>query len=69
MIEKRFELRSAHFYKLEVTIYDKLEDKELDLSIYDLIILLNEIAQSEYDLKQLRDDINKKLDEVINHEN
>lgn len=69
MIEERFELRSAHFYKLEVTIYDKLEDKELDLSIYDLIVLLNEMAQSEYDLKQLRDDINKKLDEVINYEN
>lgn len=69
MIEERFELRSAHFYKLEVTIYDKLEDKELDLSIYDLIVLLNEMAQSEYDLKQLRDDINKKIDEVIKHEN
>lgn len=69
MIEERFELRSAHFYNLEVTIYDKLEDKELDLSIYDLIVLLNEMAQSEYDLKQLRDDINKKIDEVINHEN
>ena len=65
MTENRFELRSAHFYKLEVVVYDKLEDKELDLSIYDLIILLNDIAQSEYDLKQLRDDINKKIDEVI----
>ena len=65
MTENRFELRSAHFYKLEVVVYEKLEDKELDLSIYDLIILLNDIAQSEYDLKQLRDDINKKIDEVI----
>lgn len=65
MSGERFELRSAHFYKLEVVIYDKLEDKELDLSIYDLIVLLNDIAQSEYDLKQLRDDINKKIDEVI----
>lgn len=51
---ERFELRSAHFYKLEVVIYDKLEDKELDLSIYDLIVLLNDIAQSEYDLKNVK---------------
>lgn len=65
MTEKRFELRSAHFYKLEVVVYDRLKDKELDLSIYELIELLNDIAQSEYDLKQLRDDINKKIDEVI----
>lgn len=65
MTEKQFELRSAHFYKLEVTIYDKLEDKELDLSIYDLIVLLNDIAQSEYDLQMLKKDIVEKLNEVI----
>lgn len=63
---ERFELRSAHFYKLEVVIYDKLEDKELDLSIYDLIVLLNDIAQSEYDLRMLKKDIIVKLNEVVN---
>lgn len=62
---ERFELRSAHFYKLEVTIYDKLEDKELDLSIYDLIVLLNDIAQSEYDLRMLKKEIIEKLNEAI----
>lgn len=65
MTENRFELRSVHFYKLEVVIYDKLEDKELNLSIYDLIVLLNDIAQSEYDLKMLKEDIIRKIDEVI----
>ena len=65
MTENRFELRSVHFYKLEVVVYDKLEDKELDLSIYDLIVLLNDIAQSDYDLKMLKKEIIEKLDEVI----
>ena len=68
MTENRFELRSAHFFKLEVTIYDKLADKELDLSIYDLIVLLNDIAQSEYDLRMLKKDIIEKLDEAINYD-
>lgn len=62
---KRFELRSVHFYKLEVVVYDWLEDKELELSIYDLINLLNEVSQKDYNLKMLKKDICQKLDEVI----
>jgi len=62
---KRFELMSVHFYKLEVVVYDWLEDKELELSIYDLINLLNEVSQKDYNLKMLKKDICQKLDEVI----
>lgn len=69
MSEKRFDLKSIHFKKYTVIIYDNLTEKELNLSMFEVIDLLNEVASSEYDLKQLRNDINKKIDEVIQNEN
>ena len=65
MTEKRFELRSYHFHKLEANIYDNLKKEELHLSIYQIVELLNEISQSDYDLQKLKDEICQKLDEVI----
>ena len=43
---KRFKLKSIDFQELKITIYDYLEDKELNLSIYGLIALLNELSYS-----------------------
>ena len=68
MSEKRFDLKSIHFKKFTVIIYDNLTEKELNLSMFEVVDLLNEVASSEYDLKQLRDDINKKIDEVVQNE-
>lgn len=68
MNEKRFDLKSIHFKKFTVIIYDNLTEKELNLSMFEVVDLLNEVASSEYDLKQLRDDINKKIDEGVQNE-
>ena len=55
MTEKRFELKSIHFKELYVVIYDNFEQRVLELSIYELVDMLNEVAQSEYDLKKIED--------------
>ena len=68
MTEKRFQLISVHFRKLKVVIYDNLEDIELNLSIYELVDLLNSVSQRDYDLKKLKEDICQKLDEVVLNE-
>ena len=65
---KRFELMSWHFTDNMGVIYDNLEDKELKLSVYGLVDFLNEISQAEYDLLKLRDDVCKKIDEVMMNE-
>ena len=62
---KRFTLNSIHFNKLTVEIFDNLEAKHLYLSIYEIINLLNEVAQTEYDLKQLRDEFFSRFDRII----
>jgi hypothetical protein len=62
---KRFTLKSFDFQSLEASIYDDLEKKELHLNIYQIINLLNEISQLEYNLIRLKEDICKKLDEAI----
>ena len=64
MTEKRFTLKSFHFHNLIGVIYDNLEKEELHLSLYEIIDLLNEVSQSEYDLKRFREEIYKKLEEV-----
>lgn len=61
MREKRFDLKSIHFKKFTVIIYDNLAEKELHLSIYEVIELLNRVSQSEYDLRKI-----KKESEEIN---
>lgn len=65
MTEKRFELRSWNFQKLKGTIYDHQENKTLYINLYELIDLLNEVSQTEYDLKELRDEFFMKFDRVI----
>lgn len=65
MTKKRFEIRSIYFAKLQVSIYDNLKNEELKLSIYELVNLLNDVSQREYDLQMLKNDICQKLDEVI----
>lgn len=62
---KRFELQRICFQKLQVVLYDYLEDRELYLSIYELVNLLNEVSYRDYSLKMLKEDICQKLDEVI----
>ena len=62
---KRFELKSIHFNQLKVGLYDNVEKKELYLTIYQLVDLLNEVTQSEYDLLKLRDDIVNNLDRIV----
>ncbi len=65
MTEKRFELRTYHFKELKAVVYDHLEEKELVLSIYDLIDLLNEVAQSEYDFEKLGNELKDTIDECM----
>lgn len=68
MSEKRFELRSWNFPKLKGTIYDHQENKTLYISLYEIIDLLNEVSQSEYDLRKVGDEIQEKLDELFKKE-
>lgn len=65
MTVKRFELKSIHFHKLDIVIYDNLKEEELHLSIFEVEHLLNEVAQQEYDLKRLGDEIKSKLDKMM----
>lgn len=64
MTEKRFELKSWSYNSLNAKIYDNLKKEELHLSLYEIVNLLNEVSQSEYNLVQLKEDIFKKLDNV-----
>ena len=62
--ETRFQLFSFSFRKLEVKLYDNLKKEALVLSIYELVDLLNTVSQSEYDLRNVVQEINLKLDEI-----
>lgn len=61
---KRFELKSWSYNHLNGKMYDNLKKEELHLSLYEIVELLNEVSQSEYDLIQLKEDIIKKLDKI-----
>lgn len=61
---KRFELKSWNYNYLNGKVYDNLKKEELHLSLYEIVDLLNEVSQSEYDLIQLKEDIIKKLDKI-----
>ena len=65
---KRFELKSIHFHKLYIIVYDNLKEEELHLSIFELVELLNKVSQKEYDLKKIGDEIKRKLDEILEKE-
>lgn len=62
---KRFELRSWNYNKLQGVIYDYQNEETLRLSLYEIIELLNKVSQSEYDLRKIGNDIQKKLDELF----
>ena len=51
MTEKRFELKSWNYDKLQGVICDNLTGAELVLSLYGIIELLNKVSQPEYDAK------------------
>jgi len=62
---KRFELKSWNYNKLQAKIYDNQEEEQLVLSLYEIINLLNKVSQSEYDLKRVGSEIQDKLDELF----
>ena len=64
MTEKRFELKSWSYNHLNAKIYDNLKKEELNLSLYELVDLINEVSQAEYTLHNLKEDIIKKLDKI-----
>lgn len=64
MTEKRFELKSWSYNHLNAKIYDNLKKEELNLSLYELVDLINEVSQSEYTLHNLKEDIIQKLDKI-----
>lgn len=65
MTEKRFTLHSIHFNKLTVDLFDNQEAKHLNLSIYELVDLLNDVSKQEYDLLRLREDVCKRIDLIM----
>ena len=69
MREKRFELKSWNYNKLQGKIYDNQEEEQLDLSLYEIIELLNDVSQSEYDLRRIGSEIQNKLDELFKKTN
>jgi len=64
MTEKRFELKSWSYNHLNAKIYDNLKKEELNLSLYEIVDLLNEVSQAEYTLHNLKEDIIQKLDKI-----
>lgn len=68
MTEKRFELKSWNYTKLQGVIYDNQNKETLRLSLYEIIELLNKVSQSEYDLRKVGDEIQEKLDELFKKE-
>ena len=61
---KRFELKSWSYNDLNAKIYDNLKKEELNLSLYGIVDLINEVSQAEYTLHNLKEDIIQKLDEI-----
>lgn len=63
--DKRFELKSFNFQDLNGVLYDNLFEKELRLSLYGIIDLLNEVSQGKYDIVKLQYQINEQFDEIL----
>lgn len=61
---KRFELKSFHYHDLKGVIYDNLKEEELHLSLYEIVNLLNEVSQADYDLQKIGKEISDKIDEL-----
>lgn len=66
MTEKRFTLKSIHISKLKITLFDNQESKHLNLSIFELVDLLNSVSKQEYNLLLLKEDITGKIDKIMN---
>lgn len=62
--KKRYDLREYHFHELTAVIYDNLEEKELRLNLYEIINLLNEATQENYNKQQMVKEIKNRLDEL-----
>ena len=62
---KRFELRSWNYNKLQAVIWDNLNDEKLVLSLYEMIELLNKVSQPEYDTIRVGREIMDKLAELF----
>lgn len=65
---KRYDLRAYHFHELRAVIYDNLEKKELELNIYEIINLLNEATQEDYDKQKILEEIKDRLNEIRHKE-
>jgi hypothetical protein len=61
---KRFELKTWSYNHLNGKLYDNLKKEELQLSLYELVDLINEVSQAEYTLHNLKEDIIQKLDAI-----
>jgi len=62
--KKRYDLREYHFHELKAVIYDNLEGKELKLNLYEIINLLNEASQEDYDMHKIVKQIKDRLNEL-----
>ena len=62
---KRFELKSWNYPKLQGVIWDNLNDEKLVLSLYEIIELLNKVSQPEYDTIRVGREIMDKLAELF----
>lgn len=61
MIEKRFELKSYHFKTMNAVVYDHIKEKELVLSIYEIVNLLNEVSEEEFEFLKRKKEIKEKI--------
>ena len=62
---KRFELKSWNYNRLQAVIWDNLNDEKLVLSLYEIIELLNKVSQPEYDTIRVGREIMDKLAELF----
>lgn len=62
---KRFELKSWNYNKLQAVIWDNLNEEKLVLSLYEIIELLNKVSQPEYDTIRVGREIMDKLAELF----
>ena len=61
MTKKRFELKSYHFKDMKAIIYDHVKEKELNLSIYEIVNLLNEISEEKFEFIKRKKEIKEKI--------
>lgn len=62
--KERFDLISLNFKNSQLTLHDNLYNMDVNYTIYEVINLLNSIAQQEYDIKQLHDQLQKHFENM-----